>query len=38
MIRIHDKRVKLTINNGSPVYHPVEYAFGDTSIPLGLGG
>jgi predicted dehydrogenase len=33
MIRIYDKRVKLTTSNGSPVYHPVEYAFGDTSIP-----
>jgi len=33
MIRIYDKRVKLTTSNGSPVYHPVEYAFGNTSIP-----
>jgi predicted dehydrogenase len=33
MIRIYNKRVKLTTSNGSPVYHPVEYSFGDTSIP-----
>jgi len=33
MIRIYDKRVKLPAGNGSPAYHPVEYAFGDTSIP-----
>jgi len=33
MVRIYDKRVKLTTSNGSPVYHPVEYAFGDISIP-----
>lgn len=33
MVRIYDKRVKLTNRNGSPVYHPVEYALGDTRIP-----
>ena len=33
MVRIYDKQVKLTTSNGSPVYHPVEYAFGDINIP-----
>jgi len=33
MVRIYNKSVKLTTSNGSPVHHPVEYAFGDISIP-----